>query len=415
MFRLDNPIKEYAWGSRDILAKLAHRPSSGKPEAELWMGAHPSASSTLAGRGVSLASWVEEDPVRALGSDIAKRFGELPYLFKVLAADKPLSLQAHPSKRQAEAGFLRENTRGVPVDDPKRIYKDKNHKPELVVAMGDEPFEALYGFREPFESARMLQAMVHANKLLGQRHQAALGEAIASLHRGSPADAMRCLLEMPAQLKKTFARDAAEACANLEGPSFEWACKLEAEYPEDVGAVISLLLNYVKLSPGEGLYLPAGNLHAYLKGAAIELMANSDNVLRGGLTPKHVDVKELLAIVENRAITAAPLHPTEVRPGAFRYDLGARGPEEFELWRFDLTVGAEHTVPGGPSIVLASRSSCEVHGSAGSMTLEQGASCFISAEESGQPIHVRHVRSAVGEDESVVHCATVPMKRGPTG
>lgn len=418
MFLLQNEIKTYAWGSSDVIAKMQNRvleralELDPEPEAELWMGAHPSASSRIEPSKQTLQAWIAEDPARALGAALATAFGgELPYLFKVLAAERPLSLQAHPSKQQAEAGFTRENTRGIPLSDKTRIYKDRNHKPELVCAL--EPFEALYGFRDPFESAVLFKYMGS----LGSKHQAALGYAIASLDRGSPSDAMRCFLEMPPALRASCARTAADVCSRLPASEFQLVTELEAEYPGDIGALISLMMNHVRLAPGEALYLPAGNLHAYLHGAAVELMANSDNVLRGGLTPKHIDVQELLTILDGRAITPRPLVPVPMGGGAFRYDLGSRGPREFELWKLDVAADVPVELPPGPFIVLAVTGNCTVFlaeqanqpADVGLATLElvQGTSCFVSAAETART--TAHVRNS-GEIPAVVYCATVPAR-----
>lgn len=408
MLLLRNEIKPYAWGSHRVIAELQRREPSATPEAELWMGTHPSGPSLLADSNTTLAAWVSENPSRALGTELAAAFqDELPYLFKVLAAAHPLSLQAHPSKRQAELGFVKENTRGIALSAKNRIYKDRNHKPELVCAL--EPFEALYGFRQPFEAGQLLRLLVRELGSAGMRHQVVFGEAIASLDRGSSVDAMRCFLEMPSSLKAPLTKAAAEVCARLPGDHFAWVPRLEAEYPGDVGSVISLLLNYIRLAPGEALYLPAGNLHAYLRGAAVELMANSDNVLRAGLTPKHVDANELISILDPRPIAPLPLLPVEEAPGLLRYDLGARCPDEFELWRVDLVPGAEVALPEGPTIVLATTGDYILTLGSEQLRLVQGTSCFLSAEETtaSGPAVARLSDSVLAP--AVLHCASAPI------
>lgn len=297
--RLRNPIRDYAWGSHAALAEWMGRPHpTAQPEAELWLGAHPSAPSrveTDAGP-VSLLEWIARDPAAVLGPEVAARFGgELPFLLKVLAPAQALSLQTHPNAEQARAGFARENAAGLALDDPRRSYRDPNPKPELVCALGE--FTVLCGFRHVAEIAEGLAGLGLA-RLLRE-----LDAGLEAFFRG--------LLERPEAARRALAEEAASAARAHAGASPEAAEMVELArlHPGDVGVLAPLLLNLVRLAPGEALFLPAGNLHAYLRGLAVELMANSDNVLRGGLTTKHVDVPELLATLRFREGPVEVLRP----------------------------------------------------------------------------------------------------------
>ena len=291
--RLAATTQHYDWGDERFIAELQRRPASGEPEAELWMGAHPKAPAHVADTAESLAAVIESDPTTALGAAAAERFGQLPFLAKVLAADQPLSIQAHPSLAQAAAGFERENGAGIPLDSPVRTYRDPNHKPELICAL--TPFEAKCGFR-PLDATRELfdslggDALAPVRERLGAdgREADVLADVLAWLLRSSDGE--------------TLARSVVEAAAASSGGPYErelqWTAEIARLHPGDVGVVVALLLNHVVLEPGQAVFLGAGNLHAYLRGAGIELMANSDNVVRGGLTSKHIDVEELLHVVD---------------------------------------------------------------------------------------------------------------------
>lgn len=300
--RLLNPIRDYAWGSRTALAELTGRaaPTPG-PEAELWMGAHPAAPSRVATSDgeVTLREWIARDAVAALGAGVAERFdGELPFLLKVLAAEAPLSLQTHPSARQARAGFDREEAAGVDRDAPTRSYRDPRAKPELVCALG--PFDALCGFRPEGE----IDAGLAALGAPAEAARAALGQGIGA-----------CFEALWRDVEARSALAHAAAAFAREGEGEDWALvrRLCQAYPGDIGVLAPLLLRRHRLDAGEALFLPAGQLHAYLGGVAVEVMANSDNVLRGGLTPKHVDVPELLAALDPSS-EAPPRRRPEAQP-----------------------------------------------------------------------------------------------------
>jgi mannose-6-phosphate isomerase len=379
--RLDNRIQDYAWGSQNAIADLLGQPSpSARPQAELWMGAHPSAPSKVlrAGGWRSLLDVIRENPKDEIGPAAHARFGpRLPFLLKVLAAETPLSLQAHPTEARAHAGFEEEERAGIALGAPERNYKDPWHKPELVCALG--PFDALSGFRDVGEIARLLR-------------QLAVAELVAKgavLEQMPPAQALRELFswvmartgpERTALIASTLA-----GCARLcrEGGPFarqcEWAIRIGAMYPDDVGVVVSLLLNYVRLSPGQALYLAAGQLHAYLGGVAIEIMANSDNVLRAGLTAKHVDVPELLRILEFTCGPAVPRLP--VASGA---ELVYPTPSpEFRLSMIELGAGsAFRTRVVGPEILLCTEGTVVARANgAATQTLPRGSSVFVPARD----------------------------------
>ena len=327
--KLINPIRSYAWGSRTAIARLLGSPvPSPEPQAEIWMGAHPSAPSRvdLKAGPVSLDALIAGDPDGVLGEKVRARFGpRLPYLFKVLAAAEPLSIQAHPSREQAREGFQRENRLGIPLDAPHRNYRDDNHKPEIICAL--TPFWALCGFRSLPRICDGLAA--YCPDTLG-------GEAARVRRLGEEAGIrtlFEALLTMDGDLRRRVLAEAASS-ARDNGPNKtgegDWVLRLNAAYPGDIGVLAPLLLNLIRLEPGQALFLPAGHLHAYLEGTGIELMANSDNVLRGGLTPKHVDLPELLKVTQFHPLAVSVLGPKPVRDGESGYRCPA---EEFFLSR----------------------------------------------------------------------------------
>lgn len=291
---LRGTVQRYAWGSREALPRIMGVPPTGEPQAELWLGAHPRGPSMLrrGGEDLSFDEVIAADPVGELGAETARSIGnELPFLLKILAVDQPLSLQAHPTRQQAQAGFDAEDERGIPVDADNRSYRDRNHKPELICAL--EPFTAFCGFRPPSTAAELLSSLNVSD----------LAPAIGLLREDQADQALRWLLERPPSAGAEIAHRVVEACAT-PGPfpaERQWAVRIGQKHPGDVGVATALMLNLVELSPGQALFLEAGNLHMYLHGVAVEIMANSDNVLRGGLTPKHVDVPALLEVVDCRA------------------------------------------------------------------------------------------------------------------
>ncbi len=364
---LEGLIRHYDWGSVDALPDFLGRPATGEPWAELWLGAHPSGPSAVGASGQTLDALIAADPDRALGADVVARFGGLPFLVKVLAAGAPLSLQAHPSKTDAETGFDRENEAGIPLDHPGRSFRDRNHKPELICALTE--FEALCGFREPRATLAILETI----------DTPALTQVRTSIendpNRVGLDTVIRHLLRLGKEDGAAVADEVVAAC-RADGPDLgrserSMAVALGERYPGDVGVVTALLLNLVTLAPGEALFLGAGNLHMYLHGMGVEIMANSDNVLRGGLTSKHVDVDALLSVVDATPIEARIQRPPLI-DGAATYDVPVA---EFSLRRIE--VDGEIGVGTGPAILLCT--SGAVH--AGAHVLDRGAAAWVSAEE----------------------------------
>jgi mannose-6-phosphate isomerase len=275
---ITNEPRDYAWGSTTLIPELLGVAPDGHPQAEVWLGTHPGSPARLVGRGGDLR-------------DIA---GELPFLLKILAAGSPLSLQAHPTTAQAQEGFARENAAGIPIDAPHRNYKDPNAKPEMIYALSNE-FRALCGFRPVADTRAVLDAGL-PGLFDGLRSDGDIRSVFEWLLSGQPDVASAV------DLVSAIAQDA-------EGDSWRTVRGLVEHYPGDPGIAISLLLHTVVLKKGEALYLPAGNIHAYQEGLGIELMGPSDNVLRGGLTPKHIDVPELLSVLDFRALPVPRLAP----------------------------------------------------------------------------------------------------------
>ena len=358
MYRLLPHIQAYAWGSTTAFTDLLGLPATGAPQAELWLGAHPAlpADVVLGDRTIPLDEAIAADPAGWLGAAVITRFGStLPFLVKVLSAAEPLSIQAHPSKAQAEAGFARDNALGLVPDAPNRNYRDANHKPELICALTD--FEGLCGFRS--ESAAVA---------LFRRFQASLlREAASAVETQGMGPALGLLLRASREECNT-------AIADVVGrafPDLHHVAELAQRYPGDPGVAVALLLNHVVLAPGEALYLGAGNLHAYLRGTGVEIMANSDNVLRGGLTSKHVDVDELLRVVHPEPGALPRATSEAVAKGLTRWPVAVA---DFLLWRAQPTQSqASVAVPvGGPAVVLCTEGFVQCVSEDGAVELGRG-------------------------------------------
>jgi mannose-6-phosphate isomerase len=363
---LTNTIRPYAWGSTTAIAELLGERPTGEPQAEMWMGAHPGAPSRTP-RG-SLPDVIAADPERELGAGTVARFGpRLPFLLKLLAAASPLSLQVHPDLVQAREGYAAEQRRGIAVDAPDRNYKDANHKPELICALTD--FEGLCGFRPAAETAGLFEGL----------GVPALAPYTAALRTLPEADALRQVLTAvltgdPEETARTVA-DTAAACERLGG-RYEVYARIARHFPGDPGVLASMLLHHVRLSPGEALYLSAGVPHAYLRGLGVELMSTSDNVLRCGLTPKHVDVPELLRVVRFASCGSEVLRPRVLPDGEELYETPV---DEFRLSRHRLTDGStavDLTRPA-PQVLLCTEGGVRV----GELKLAPGASVFVPAGE----------------------------------
>ena len=383
MIRLTNPTQRYAWGSITAIPDLLGLPATSEPVAESWMGAHPSAPSRVANPDgeIGLDTVIAADPKAALGPDVVARFGTtLPYLLKIIAAERPLSLQVHPDIEQARRGYAAEEATGIPVDASHRNYRDRNHKPELVYAL--TPFEALCGFRAPRRAAQLLKGL-----------DAPLAKRLHGLLTAQPsAEGIRAaftqLLEPGTRPDPAEVRAVAQACAARMAGGSPWPHAdrmlglLAEAYPGDPGVVTSLLLNPVTLQPGEAMFIPAGGVHAYLQGMAVEIMASSDNVLRAGLTPKHVDVDELLRNVD---YVAAP--PVRVAPEFFHRAtrVYAAPVDDFELSVTTVEDDLVHPLPGrGPRILLCLDGELTIASSDGvgaGITLGRGETLFAPASD----------------------------------
>lgn len=389
MYRLTNAIQNYAWGSPTAIPALLGTEPTGDPVAEAWFGAHASAPSRCADEhgaaGAPLTEIIAADPREVLGTDVEARFGaRLPYLLKVIAAETPLSLQVHPHVARAREGYDEEDAAGVPLDAPHRSFRDRNHKPELVYAL--TRFEALCGFRAPRRAAELLDGLDAplAKELRAMLHHQPAAAGIESVFER--------LLRPGTRPSATEVAEVAAACAaRLEDGSTSpradrVVVRLAEAYPGDPGVVTSLLLNPVTLQPGDALFVPAGGVHAYLSGLGVEIMASSDNVLRAGLTPKHVDVDELLRNVD---YVAAP--PIRIAPETFH---GATRVYYAPVDDFELSVTRTadddvHPLPGrGPRVLLCLEGELVASSqNDGQIRLSQGEAAFVPASDG--PLTVR--------------------------
>ena len=406
---LQGVIRTYAWGSRTAIAEFTGRPSPAvHPEAELWLGAHPGDPALLespAGN-VSLLEAIGSDPEGQLGVAVRDEFGDrLPFLVKVLAAEEPLSLQAHPSARQAREGYQREQQRGLPVNSPVRNYRDPNHKPELLVALSD--FHALAGFRPADRSVALMRAL---NVPALRPYIALLTDVPGELG----ADGLRAVFTtwitlpqpdldvlIPAVLEAAVAyirSGATEFTAEVRT-----VLELGERYPGDAGVLAAMLLNRISLVPGQGIYLSAGNLHSYLHGVGMEVMANSDNVLRGGLTPKHVDVPELLRVLDFTPVG-------DVRVGTRTdgietvYETPAAEFAASVLTLENTDLGHEVDAPArhdGPQILVCTRGSVIARSKSDEVRLDRGSSAWVAADDG--PIRLQ------ADEASTIFRATVGL------
>jgi len=383
---ITNTPRPYAWGSTTAIAQLLGHEASGSPEAELWLGAHPGSPSvildpTQTGGATTLDEWIAADPQTTLGRFAAS--GRLPFLLKVLAAGSPLSLQAHPTLEQARAGFARENARGIALDAPQRNYKDAFPKPELIYALSPS-FDALCGFRPLEEVRALLLALIGASLSLEDPQPQPLEDLLDSLSGsdGALSHTFEWLIGQRTGVATLVSLVVTLAQRGVVGyePEMATVVQLAANFPGDPGIVISLLLNRVTLAAGEALYLPAGNIHAYLGGLGVELMAASDNVLRGGLTPKHIDVPELLDVLDFTPVAVPYLQSTSPSEGvaAFTPDVS-----DFELLRIDGMFLDASVALTGPAIALCTAGDVSISGAASSRSLVLGDSVYITPDEAG--------------------------------
>ncbi|MCK9795002.1 mannose-6-phosphate isomerase, class I [Isoptericola sp. 4D.3] len=401
---LDNPVRAYDWGSATHIPDLLGREPDGTPAAELWLGAHPGAPSRVAAgghAGRTLDDLVRAEPHAVLGRRVADRFGpRLPFLLKLLAADRALSLQVHPRPHLARAGYHRETRAGLPAGHPQRSFHDDQHKPEMIVALS--PFEALAGFRSPRSVLALLEgldgvlvdavrtALADRPSTTGVR---AATEALVAARR-SPSCADDVTAAVEAVTRRHHATGGAGATARADAT----VLALAEQHPGDPGALVSLLLNRVTLEPGEAMYVPAGEVHAYLSGFGVEVMAASDNVLRAGLTTKHVDAPALLECAS--FAPRPPARPATVVSGGESVVVTYRAPvEEFALTFADVV--PDEPVPlavDGPRVVLALDGDARLLTGSGELALRRGESCFVP--DSAGPVTV--------DGAAHVVCAWVP-------
>jgi len=330
LVRISGEVKNFSWGSKHLIQDQLGLGPTNQQVAEVWFGTHAGGQSKLLPSGQNLSE--------ALGS-------KLSFLVKFLAADSPLSIQVHPNALQAKAGFAKENAAGIDLADPKRNYKDDSHKPEILIALS--AFKALCGFRPRAEILEIFLAFSESEARFGEL--AAVAATDASLE-----EIFSELLE-DSELAGRFA----SSVAGLDIDSISEQARalvvdLLGKYPGETGALVSLLLNFIQLAPGEAIYLPAGNLHAYLSGLGLEVMAASDNVIRGGLTSKHIDKAELRNITDFSELAEPKVSPKKLAEGLVEYPVSA---SEFRVYRAQISGAnllADIDLPAAAVIVCVS-------------------------------------------------------------
>lgn len=364
LHRLINPVMPYAWGSHEAIAALQGRPASAQPEAELWIGAHPQASSRLETGDRSLAELIDQAPRDMLGGSVVDQFGaRLPFMVKVIAAAQPLSLQVHPDDEDARSGFAREVASGV--DAAERCYRDPNAKPEMVLTLTE--FEALLGFRAPADAAEALSALAVPS----------LAPVIETLRGGAPTGhAFLQLAGWPHGDRADLV--AAVRAAASSDHALAWVVQLADRYPSDPGVVGALLLNRVVLAPGQACYVAPGTIHAYLRGTAIEVLGCSDNVVRAGLTPKHVAIEELRPLLRVEAAPPTLLEATSISDDEQRWLPPRR---EFQVSRLRVDGQAVASSAGAPEILLCVDGKVEVCGGDQAVSFGSGEAIFAAANE----------------------------------
>lgn len=366
---ISNMARDYAWGSTTLIAELQGREPSGTPEAEIWFGDHPGSPSR-----------VDDGTGRPLDLVLSEAgIAPLPYLLKILAAETSLSIQAHPSRDQAAAGFAREEAVGIPRDAAHRLYRDENHKPEIIVALS-ETFRALVGLRPIADTQRLLASLGEGGGV------GALSAALSPTGAEDEPAALRRVIgwalsgeasDVVTDLAAALERPAGDAAVSDFAAEIRVLGDIAAAFPGDAGLIVATLMNLVELRRGEALFAPAGVLHAYQDGLGVELMAASDNVLRGGLTPKHVDVPELLQVVSTESGPAPIVEPLDVAPGVFGYDVGV---SDFRLVRVETTFEAVAEIAlDGIAIVLATRGDIVVEADGDRVELVPGKAAVVSA------------------------------------
>ncbi len=372
-FPMENIIQNYIWGSRTSISKLLGiaNPNNAH-QAEIWMGAHPNGCSKIKVNGETqlLSDFINQDKAAVLTAATEAQFAELPYLFKVLAAGEALSVQVHPSKAQAEAGFAKEEAAGIPRNAANRNYKDPNHKPELVYAL--TPYLAMNGFRVFAESIALFQKV----------NIAAIEDLLAAFAAEPNSAGLKtffsALLSLQGEVKEAAVNALIDyANANKEEPLFALILELAEQHPGDIGLFTPLMLNVITLQPGEAMFLYACTPHAYLKGTGLEIMANSDNVLRAGLTPKYMDVDELVACTKFEPIPFAELQFTpEQKEGGEYYAIPV---DDFKFALFASADSLTLTTQSAEILLALDADVTLTHASGESVTISKGQSVFIPA------------------------------------
>ncbi len=377
MFSIVGALKRYPWGSTDVIPSLLGTQPDGAPWAEYWLGAHPDGPATTAD-GRRLDDVIAQRP-QSLGEAGRATFGDrLPFLVKLLAAASPLSIQAHPSRAQAEAGYARENEVGIALTAPERTFRDDWPKPEVLIAL--DTFDALVGFRLPAETAR----------LFGALEVDALAPVVAILAAAEPtADATReafLAVFRSATREMVTALAGALVTAGPAAPADDWfretARVLTDAYPDDPSVLAALMLNRTRLARWDALFVPAGTMHAYLRGVGVEVMGASDNVVRGGLTGKHVDIPVLSEIGDFQPAAPNVLTPHEIAPGLFSYETAA---PEFRVWLLRSPESIlQLPADDGPRIVVGLSGELALDGRTHTR-VAQGDAVFVDA---GEPLKI---------------------------
>jgi mannose-6-phosphate isomerase len=384
IYRLENPVQRYSWGSVNGITETLGIPNpGGGPLAEIWMGAHPSAPSTaiVNGAKVGLDELIRRGPKEALGDSVVDKLGSsLPFLFKVLSAGMPLSIQAHPSKRKAQLGFERENLGGIPVDAAERNYRDPNHKPEMAVAL--TRFEFICGFRpvaEIIEHMRLV-APGEFERALDRLERDPSRVELSVFFYGLISADERAHAQFLAAASKGIASalDSGSVPAGREG-AFRWALRIMDLFPGDIGAILPLVLNHILLEPGQAAFIAPGELHAHLSGTCLEIMANSDNVIRGALTKKFVDLPELVSVLSFNPERVQPVVPAPVAPCEEAYPIFV---PDFEISKISIGPGLRYARSSrGPEILLCTSGEAELLcPGGGSLRLARGEAAFVAAD-----------------------------------
>jgi mannose-6-phosphate isomerase len=405
IYRLENPVQRYAWGSVDGIAETLGIPNpGGGPLAEIWMGAHPLAPSTaiVDGAKVGLDELIRREPLEALGANVLEKLGNsLPFLFKVLSAGTPLSIQAHPSKRRAQLGFERENLGGIPVDAPERNYRDPNHKPEMAVAL--TRFELICGFRpviEIIENMRLVARGEFEHALERLERDPSRVELSVFFYGLISADE-----RVRDQLLATASKGIAAALESGKVPtgrelSFRWVLRIMEFFPNDIGAILPLILNHIVLEPGQAVFIGPGELHAHLAGTCLEIMANSDNVIRGALTKKFVDLPELVSVLSFNPGGVQPVLPSTIAPSEEAYPIFV---PDFEISKVSVGKGSRYRRSSrGPEILLCTSGEAEILCPDERLALQRGEAAFVAADACDYEL-------VGGAADTVVFRASVPQ------